>query len=118
MSNPIIYKRVQHGSLAYRILNYARFMSRQKDGTFSVEDYRGFRFKTVKPSYIKRSIDSLVRHGHLQKIGNDRYRYTESDVLYEIDRVYKDTLYTKVKSNKRRHPKEREELEDIQSDDF
>lgn len=118
MSNLIIKQKVKYGSLGYKILNYARFMSRQGDGAFSVEQYREFRYKSVKPSCIKRAIDGLVRNGHLQKIRDDRYRYTETNVLYELDYAYKDTLYRKVKNRRTGYAKEREELEDIQSDDF
>lgn len=118
MSNQIIKQRVKYGSLGYKILNYARFRSRQGDGTFSVQEYQEFRYKTVKPSYIKRAIDALLRQKHLQKIGNDRYKYTETKVLHELDHAYKDTLYRKVKEHRRRYSKERAELEDIQSDDF
>lgn len=118
MGSPIIKDKVQHGSLGYRILNYARFMNRQGDGTFSVAQYQEFRFKSVKPSYIKRSIDSLVRNGHLQKIGQDRYKYIETNVLYSLESAYKETLWKKAKNNPKRYKEEREELDDIQSDDF
>lgn len=118
MGSPIIKKRVQYGSLGYKILNYARFRSRHGDGTFSVIEYQEFRYKSVKPSYIKRAVDALVRHGHLQKLGEDRYQYIETNALYELDHAYKDTLYRKVKDNRKRYFKEKEELDDIQSDDF
>lgn len=118
MGNPIIKSKVQYGSLAYKILNYARFMNRQGDGTFSVAKYQEFRFKGVKPSYIKRSIDSLLRNGHLQKIGEDRYKYVETRVLFELDSAYKETLWRKAKNNRKRYREAREEIDDIQSDDF
>jgi len=118
MSNPIIKDKVQHGSLAYKILNYARFMNRQGDGTFSVAQYQEFRFKSIRPSYIKRAIDSLVRNGHLQKIGEDRYKYIETNVLYVLESAYKETLWKKAKNSPKRYREAREELEDIQSDDF
>lgn len=119
MSTPVIIrKKVQYGSLAYKILNYARFRSRQGDGTFSSAEYQEFRFKSVRPSYVQRAINSLVRNGHLQKVGENRFRFTDTNVLPELDLLYKDTLWDKTKNNRNRHNKYLQELRDIQSDDF
>lgn len=118
MGNQIIRQRVQHGSLGYQILNYARFRSRQMDGTFSIQEYQEFRYNRVKPSYVSRAINSLVKNKHLQKLPNNRYKFTDTGVLDELGILYKDTLWVKAKSSKKRYSKERQEIEDIQSDDF
>lgn len=118
MGNPIIKQRVQHGSLGYKVLNYARFRSRQGDGTFSIKEYQEFRYNNIRPSYISRAIDSLVKNKHLQKLPNDRYRFTDTGVLHQLEHLYKETLWVKVKKSKKRYVKELEELKDIQSEDF
>ncbi len=116
MGNPIIRQKVQHGSLGYKILNYARFRSRQKDGTFSVEEYKEFIYGSVRPSYIGRAVDALVRNGHLQKMDNERYRFTDTGVLHELDYMHKNILFRKARNNK--HSEARQELDDIHSSDF
>lgn len=119
MSTPVIIRqKIKYGSLSHKILNYARFRSRQGDGTFSSAEYQEFRFKTIRPSYIQRAITSLVKHGHLQKIGDNRFKFTETNVLPELDLLYKETLWDKTKNNRNRYNKYRQELKDIQSDDF
>lgn len=118
MSNVIIKNKVMHGSLAHKLLNYARFKSHQGDGMFSTDEYREFIFNRVKPSYISRSINSLVKNGHLQKFENGRYRYIENNTLFELDHWYKDNLFKKAKSKQDRYHDERQEVKDIQSDDF
>lgn len=114
----IIKGKVQYGSLSHKILNYARFMSRQGDGTFSNADYKKFRFNSVKPSYIQRAINSLVRNGHIQKIGEDRYRFIETNCLAQLDFYYKETLWVKARNSRGRDNKYQEELDDVQSDEF
>lgn len=99
----IVKQKVQHGSLGYKILNYARFMSRQGDGTFSAEEYQLFRFKNVRPSYVKRALNSLVRNGHLQKLDNGRYKFIQTHVLWELDNAYKALLWNRSKHS--RHSK-------------
>jgi len=118
MGNPIIKQRVKHGSLGYKILNYARFRSRQGDGTFSVKEYQEFRYNSIRPSYINRAIDSLVKNKHLQKMPNDRFKFTDTGALHQLEHLYKETLWVKVKKDKRKNSKEHQELADIQSDDF
>ncbi len=118
-SSSIIKGKIKYGSLSHKILNYARFMSRQGDGTFSNADYKKFRFNAVKPSYIQRAINSLLRNGHVRKIGEDRYKFIETNCLAQLDFSYKETLWAKAK-NRRGHGdnKYQDELDDVQSDDF
>lgn len=110
MSN-IVKQKVQHGSLGYKILNYARFVSRQNDGTFSPEEYQKFRFKGVRPSYVGRTLNALVRNGHLQKLDNGRYGYIETNVLWELDNAYKALLWNKSKHS--RHSKRNNPARDL-----
>jgi len=113
----IIRQKVKHGSLGYKILNYARFVSRQGDGTFSAKEYQLFRYKCVRPSYIGRTLSALVRNGHLQKLDNGRYKFIQTSVLWELDNAYKSMLWNKsnnVRNRNRANP-HRDELKEIDS---
>jgi hypothetical protein len=118
MGNEIIRQKVKHGSLGYKILNYARFRSRQKDGTFSIKEYQEFIYNSIRPSYINRAIDSLVRNKHLQKLPNDRYKFTDSGALDELEHLYKETLWTRAKKGRHKNNSALREIDDIQSEDF
>lgn len=93
MKDIIIVDRVKHNGIGYKILTYARFRSRIEDGTFSVEDYLKFRFHHVRPSDVKRAAETLVRNGHMQKIGTDKYQYVETGVLFKLNSAHKTSMY-------------------------
>jgi len=101
MKNTIIFDGVKYNSVGYKVLSYAKFRSRLEDGTFTVENYLKFRFNQVKPSDVKRAVDALVRNGHLQKIEDGRYRFTESGVLFKLNSTHQAHMYEKqqVKKN-------------------
>lgn len=117
MSN-IIKQRVQYGSLSYMVLTYSRFKSRQGDGSFTAKEYQHFRFASVKPSYLQRAINSLVRQGHLRKTHNNGYVITVvgSSCLDELSIAYTNSLWARGKKN--RSSKALEEIKDIHSEDF
>lgn len=116
MKQQIITKRVQYGSLSYRILNYARFKTRLDDGCFSADDYQSFLSNPIKPSVLSKSIKTLLKNGHLETASKDRYRFVDNDVLKELDLRYKDTLHNKAVKNRSRNAKA--ELDELHSDDF
>lgn len=95
----IIHDYVKFGGIGYKVLSYARFKSRIKDGTFSVNDYLAFRFNSVKPSNVRRAVETLVKHGHLKKLNNDRYQYLETGVLRKLDTSYKQSLWNNSAAN-------------------
>lgn len=115
---PIIKQKVQYGSMSYKIAHYARFRSRQGDGTFSAVEYKQFRVNSVKPSDIERAINRLVRNGHLREIGKGRFKFVDTNVLAELDFAYKETLWNKNKNSRRLDNIYKAELNDIQSDDL
>ena len=83
---------------AYKILNYARFKSRIKDGTFSANDYITFCVKMFKPSDVQRAVGTLVRYGHLRKLKNGRIAYVNTGVLTKLDVAYKETMWNSMVS--------------------
>ena len=116
MASIIISQRVQHASISYLVLNYARFKSRIGDRCFSIDDYKKFVIHPVRKSNLERAIDSLLKNGHLKRISDDRYRYIDTKVLTELDSRYKESMW-KV-SNHRKNNKAKIELDDIYSDEF
>lgn len=90
MGSPIIVQRVKYASLSYRILNYAKFKSRIGDGCFSVNNYQNFLSKSLRPSDVIRSVNSLLNNGHLVKVGGERFRFVDTQVLAQIDFKHKD----------------------------
>ncbi|MBM4076789.1 MAG: hypothetical protein FJ267_14265 [Planctomycetes bacterium] len=109
MKDTIIFDGVKYNSVGYKVLSYAKFRSRIEDGTFTVENYLKFRFKQVKPSDVKRAIDALVRNGHLQKLDNDRYRFTESGVLFKLNSTHKAHMYERQQNKKNQVPDDDDE---------
>lgn len=88
MSGPIKHG-VKYGSVTHYILNYAKMKSRIKDGTFSVDEYHLFRQKIDRPSSLQRSVDTLVKNGHLLKVPGNRYKFTETGMrcIYDLQEV-------------------------------
>lgn len=68
---------VKYGSLTHYMLNYAKMKSRIADGTFSIDEYREFRQKLDNITNLRRSINTLEKYGHIQKVSSNRYRFTE-----------------------------------------
>lgn len=89
----IIRDHVRYNGVSYKILNYARFKSRIKDGTFSVNDYITFCSKMFKPSDVQRAVGTLVRYGHLRKLKNGRIAYVNTKVLTKLDVAYRQTMW-------------------------
>ena len=79
--NRIIKMGVVYGSMSHYILNYAKMRSRIGDGTFKVEDYHKFRQKSDAPYVLNRSVSTLVKHGHLQKIDDQKLKFTENGMM-------------------------------------
>lgn len=104
--------------MSYKLMHYARFRSRQGDGTFSALEYKLFRVNSVKPSDIERSIKSLVRNGHLSDVGRGRFKFVDTNVLAELDFAYKETLWNKSKNSRGRANKYKAELDDLTSEDL
>jgi predicted transcriptional regulator of viral defense system len=116
MASIIISQRVQHASISYLILNYARFRSRIGDRCFSIEDYQKFVINPTKKSNLQRAVDSLLKNGHLKKMANGRYRYIETKVLTQLDSKYMDSMWKGA--NLRKNNKAKIELDDIHSKEF
>jgi hypothetical protein len=93
MTQVITYSNVRYGGISYKVLSYARFKSRLKDGTFSADEYQIFSHGMFNPSDVKRSINALVRNGHLLDLQNNRVRYIESGVLWKLDDAYRKSLW-------------------------
>lgn len=121
MSNPIVM-RIKRGSTSYYVLNYARFRSRQKDGTFTCQDYNEFRVSRIKPSYITRAVNSLTRLGLLQKMQNDSYKITEKGItcLDEHETTQKELLWKRTKNRRPGAARQQamEELKEKEGFDF
>ena len=88
-----VLKKVQHGSLGFNILSYARFKTRTGDGCFSANDYKNFHCKLLKSCNIYRALEALVRNGHLQQTKENRYRYIETHVLYDLHAIQTQSLH-------------------------
>ena len=116
MASIIISQRVQHASISYLVLNYARFKSRIGDRCFSIEDYQNFRIAPPRKSNLQRAIDSLLKNGHLKKMANGRYRYVETKVLSQLDSRYMESMWKGA--NLRKNNKAKMELDDIHSTEF
>ena len=88
MRSPIKHG-VKYGSVTHYILNYAKMKSRIKDGTFSVDEYHAFRQKIDRPSSLRRSVETLVKYGHLQKVSANRFKFTETGLrcIYDLQEV-------------------------------
>lgn len=93
MTHTIKFSNIQYGGISYKVLSYARFKSRLKDGTFSADEYQIFSQGKFKPSDVKRSIGALARNGHLLDLQNNRVRYIESGVLGQLDNAYRKALW-------------------------
>jgi len=113
----IVVKKVQYGSLSYKVLLYARFRGRQGDGCFQGHDYLKFKVSPIRPTYLGRSMSSLVRNGHLEVMGKRGYKITPQgvDCLNKLGIAYRETLYV---GSRNRGTHATEELKDIQSEDF
>ena len=88
-----VLQKVQHGSLGFNVLSYARFKTRTGDGCFSAKDYKNFYIKPIKSCNVYRTIKSLVHNGHLKQIDDNRYRYIETNVLYDLHAVQTQSLH-------------------------
>jgi len=113
----IVVKKVQYGSLSYKVLLYARFRGRQGDGCFQGHDYLKFKVSPIRPTYLGRSMSSLVRNGHLEVMGKRGYKITPQgvDCLNKLGIAYRETLNV---GSRNRGTHATEELKDIQSEDF
>lgn len=113
---------IRRGSTSYYILNYARFRSRQKDGTFTRQNYNEFRVSRIKPSYIVRAVNSLTKLGLLRKMQNDSYKITEKGIqcLDEHETKQKELLWkrTKTRRSGKAWQQALEELNDKEGFDF
>lgn len=115
MSN-IIIMRIQRGSTSFYILTYAMFRSRQKNGTFTRNDYNSFRVSKIRPSYVTRSFNTLLKHGLLERLPDETYRITENGkiCLRDHETLYSEDLTKKAKHSRRKSVLKQQALEELQ----
>lgn len=91
----IIFARVKYGSLSHKILKYARFKCRVETDFFTSQNYYNFRCNQVKPSDLKRSLDTLVKNGHLREVSKNQFKYVETHLLHKLENAYKQSSIDK-----------------------
>jgi hypothetical protein len=108
---------VQYGSLSHYILNYAKMRFRMGDGTFKLEDYHNFRHGNYPQYLLKRSVSTLVKHGHLQKLADDKFIFTENGMKCAqlLQNAHSNKLYDDAK---KRNPSARRLLAERLGEDI
>ena len=107
----IVKHGVKYSSITHYMLNYAKMKSRIGDGTFSLDEYRSFRQKADNITNLKRSIDTLLRNGHIQKVSSNRYKFTEigSRCLIDLRLTYKQRISTDSREQMLEHIRNQKE---------